>query len=204
MRKLPKIQFITDDLEKIQAACEGGIRFVQLRIKNTGKKEVLEKAREARSICSDYQCILIINDFPDVAKEVDADGVHLGREDMDIEQARQILGDKKIIGGTANTGKDLIQLQQKKVDYIGLGPYRYTLTKEKLSPVLGKSGYNDLLESFELDIPVYAIGGINIEDVDDLLNTPVYGIALSAAINKADDTAKAAEKFINKISSITV
>ncbi|CAL2101905.1 Thiamine-phosphate synthase [Tenacibaculum sp. 190130A14a] len=187
---ISKLQYISqgntieEHLEHIQRACSYGVEWVQLRIKNIDEKSILETAKEARAITSHFQTRLIINDFYKVAKEVQADGVHLGKTDTCPEKARRYLGDFYTIGGTANTLEDCKKLVDKKVDYIGLGPFRFTETKKNLSPVLGLKGYELIIDELKKDIPIIAIGGITINDVTSLLATGIHGIAVSGEITQ--------------------
>jgi thiamine-phosphate pyrophosphorylase len=124
----------------------------------------------SKKLCSDYQAVCIINDHVQIAKDVDADGVHLGLKDMSVEKARYILGENKIIGGTANTFSDILQRMVERCDYIGLGPLRFTSTKEQLSPILGFEGYGEIINSLKeksIEIPkIFAIGGVVLEDIN--------------------------------------
>lgn len=116
-------------MKNIDRMCRAGANWIQLRLKNESFDTVLKTAIAAKAICDSFKVTLIINDFPEVAKQVDACGVHLGKEDTCPLDARAILGTQKIIGGTANTLEDCQILLQKQVDYIGLGPLRFTHTK---------------------------------------------------------------------------
>ncbi|WP_405377841.1 thiamine phosphate synthase [Nonlabens sp. Asnod3-A02] len=182
------LQYITqgiapqDHVENIRKACLNGITWVQLRIKNTDYRTVLKTAIEARKITNEFGVKLIINDHYKIAKEVQADGVHLGKTDTCPLIARQYLGNDFIIGGTANTLEDCRILLDKKVDYIGLGPYQFTETKRNLSPILGVKGYRDIVKELKTKTPIIAIGGIAINDVAPILKTGVYGIAVSGVI----------------------
>ena len=173
-----------EHLENIQKACVSGADWVQLRLKNSDTKTILETAKEAREITTRFKAKLIINDHYKVAKEIKADGVHLGKTDECPSKVRTFLGMSYIIGGTANTLEDCRSLLDKKVDYIGLGPYQFTKTKQHLSPVLGVEGYQNLLEELKTETPIIAIGGIVLEDVAKITNTGIYGIAISGAITK--------------------
>lgn len=182
------LQYITqgiapqDHVENIRKVCLNGITWVQLRIKNTDYRTVLKTAIEARKITNEFGVKLIINDHYKIAKEVQADGVHLGKTDTCPLIARQYLGNDFIIGGTANTLEDCRILLDKKVDYIGLGPYQFTETKRNLSPVLGVKGYRDIVKELKTKTPIIAIGGIALNDVAAILKTGVYGIAVSGVI----------------------
>lgn len=204
---ISKLQYITqgntpeDHLENIQKACSSGAEWVQLRLKNLNEKTIIETAKEARVITSHFQTRLIINDFYKVAKEVRADGVHLGKKDVCPEKARRYLGDYYTVGGTANTLEDCKNLLSKKVDYIGLGPFQFTETKKKLSPVLGIDGYELILEELKSEVPIIAIGGITINDVSTLLKTGVYGVAVSREITQNFGSIPAFHKLFNTGSS---
>lgn len=197
-----RFHYLTQDLPDIshqqlaQIACENGIRWIQLRVKKKPFDEWLQIAKEVKQICNQFQTTLIINDNDAIAKEVDADGVHLGKNDMSVAEARAMLGKDKIIGGTANTVEDIEYLQSAGVDYIGLGPYKFTSTKEKLNPILGLDGYSIIQQFNNSTIPIIAIGGIKLEDVQPLMNTGVYGIAVSSAINLADNKPKVINAFL--------
>ncbi|KAF9660111.1 thiamine phosphate synthase [Tenacibaculum sp. Mcav3-52] len=187
---ISKLHYITqgktpeEHLENVQRACASGAEWVQLRLKNLDPKTILKTAQKAREITSHFQTRLIINDYYKVAKEIKADGVHLGKTDTCPLKAKEYLGDLYIVGGTANTLEDCKMLLEKKVDYIGLGPYQFTETKKNLSPVLGTTGYQMLLEELKTTTPIIAIGGITIEDVSEVINTGVYGVAVSGAITQ--------------------
>ena len=153
--------------------------------KNAIENEVLQIALQVKGVTERYNCTYIINDYPQIAKEVDADGLHLGLDDMPIAQARKIIGPEKIVGGTANTLVHVLQRYNEQCDYIGLGPYRFTATKEKLSPILGLDGYALImnhLKELNIQTPIYAIGGIKEEDIPPILQTGIYGVALSGLI----------------------
>lgn len=192
---IEKLQYITQTvpgvthLEMVREVCEAGCKWVQLRMKETSSIKILDAAIKAVQICREHGAKIIINDYPHEALVAYADGVHLGKEDMEPERARDLLGDNIIIGGTANNFADIERLMKAEVDYIGLGPFRFTETKKKLAPVLGIEGYRSLLIrmgiQFEKQIPVIAIGGILQEDVEDILATGVHGIAISGLISRS-------------------
>lgn len=187
---ISKLQYISQGatpekhLVNIQNACTAGSEWVQLRLKNQTDEVILETAKKAREITNHFQTRLIINDHYKIAKQVNADGVHLGKTDACPAVVREYLGKLFIIGGTANTLEDCKTLLEKQVDYIGLGPFRYTTTKKNLSPILGLEGYQVLLEELNTETPVIAIGGIVLEDVSPLLKTNIHGIAVSGEITK--------------------
>lgn len=171
-----------DHLDNIENACRSGADWVQLRLKNLEHATLLTTAEKAREITSNFKTRLIINDHYKIAKLVEADGVHLGQTDACPMDARKHLYSWQIVGGTGNTIQDCKILIDKKVDYIGLGPFRFTNTKHNLSPILGLDGYENLLQSLKIEIPIIAIGGISLDEVPEILKTGVYGIAVSGEI----------------------
>lgn len=172
----------------IRKVLDNGIKWVQVRWKNAPENELINLCEISKQLCSKYQSVCIINDHVQIAKEIDADGVHLGLNDSAIEEARLILGENKIIGGTANTLSDVIQRIKESCDYIGLGPLRFTTTKEKLSPVLGFEGYQAIIDGVReksIDIPkIFAIGSVTLEDILPLQEIGIYGVAVSGLITK--------------------
>ncbi|UYQ92766.1 thiamine phosphate synthase [Chitinophaga horti] len=174
-------------VENIRLACEAGCRFIQLRVKNESPEAWLRLAVEAKAVCDFYEAALFINDNPGIALKVQAAGVHLGLNDLSVADARKILGPRFIIGGTANEAAHIRKHEAEGADYIGLGPFRFTTTKEKLSPVLGLDGYRRVLAEAASPLPVLAIGGILREDIDGLLNAGLHGIAVSGLITHAED-----------------
>lgn len=189
---LSRIQYISDgrtfsDQERnIRKALDSGIKWLQLRWKFGREKELHQLAELSRTLCELYQATFIINDHLHLAKELDADGIHLGLQDESILSARAVLGNEKIIGGTANSFQDVLQRIQEECDYIGLGPLRFTSTKQKLSPVLGFSGYQEIIQRLKNEKvqypPIYAIGGIKEQDLTKLLQAGIYGVAVSSLI----------------------
>ena len=186
-----KLQYISqgntpkEQADNIAAALDGGCQWIQLRFKNATDSELLLVAEQVRMVCQQYHATFIVNDHVHVALEVDADGVHLGLKDTAIAVARTTLGLKKIIGGTANTIEDVMKRVSEKCDYVGLGPFRFTSTKEKLSPVLGISGYINIMQHLaekNINMPVYAIGGVTCDDLAALVDAGVHGIAVSGVI----------------------
>ena len=160
-------------------------------------QEVLDAAYKAKAITEKYNRKLIINDNVAIAKEVGAAGVHLGKEDMPVAEARKILGDNAIIGATANTVADVVYLNSQPIDYIGLGPYRFTYTKKNLSPVLTENTIRDF--NSISNKPVLLVGGILLDDINDINAMGAYGVAVSGAIANAENTVQAAQHFVEKI-----
>jgi len=196
MKEIDSLHYISQNatdgsqLTAIKHALDAGCKWIQLRLKNQSSSEIKAQALAAKQLCLTYNAKLILNDYPLIAVEVEADGLHLGLSDMAIPEAREIVGPHMIIGGTANTFSHVQQRIVEKVDYIGLGPYRFTKTKEKLSPILGLAGYRSILRQLDdanLSIPIIAIGGILPDDIPSLLELGVHGIAISGAITFADE-----------------
>lgn len=191
-----------DYLQSVEIALSGGCRQIQLRIKDASPDEVEKTGREAKSLCEKYNASLYIDDYVEVCKNIQADGVHLGKNDMNPVEARKILGSRFIIGGTANTFDDIKNLHESGVDYIGLGPFRFTTTKKNLSPVLGLQGYQQIIKQCRdnnINLPVLAIGGITIQDIPAILKTGVSGIALSSTILQSDDPIQETKNIIQLI-----
>lgn len=183
-------------------ACQGGVKWVQLRVKDRAPSTWKEIAIETLQVCRKYHAKLIINDNPSLVKEIGADGVHLGKTDMDPKEARKILGPNYIIGGTANDFDDVLRLHEAKVDYIGLGPFRFTTTKDKLSPILGIKGYQEIMDQcsvHHIKTPIIAIGGILPADLSSILMTGIYGVAVASAINLGADKKDKAAEYLNII-----
>lgn len=189
---MEKLQYISQGSTKqeqeqnIRKALDNGIKWVQIRWKNAPENELMSLCEVSKQLCSEYQSICIINDNVQLAKIIDADGVHLGLSDGSTEEARIILGESKIIGGTANTISDVIQRMNESCDYIGLGPLRFTSTKEKLSPILGFEGYQEIIDQIlekGMTVPkIFAIGGVDLEDIQALQQIGIYGVAVSGQI----------------------
>lgn len=200
--QISRFHYLTQDLPDIshqelaEIACKNGIRWIQLRVKNKPFEDWLQIAKDVKQICNHFQTTLIINDHAEIAKAVDADGVHVGKNDVTVLAARKIVGESKIIGATANTLEDIITHQKNGVNYIGLGPYKFTKTKEKLNPILGLEGYSIIQQSNNSSIPIIAIGGIQLEDVQPLMSTGIHGVAVSSVINLADDKPKVISSFL--------
>lgn len=199
------IQFITHTTSSINyeesamLALQGGCRWIQLRIKGASDGEVEPVALRLLKACHEADATFILDDRVELCKKIKADGVHLGRHDMPVNQAREYLGHEFIIGGTANTFDEIRTLKYQSADYIGCGPYRYTTTKENLAPLLGPDGYTKIMQQVkaeELRIPICAIGGITLDDVIPILQTGIKGIAISGAVLRADNPVEMMQRFL--------
>ena len=182
------VQFITHFTASIsysdsaRIALEGGCRWVQLRMKDASSEELKATAVQVQELCRQYGATFIIDDHVELVKQIGADGVHLGKLDMPIKEARERLGKDFIIGGTANTFEDIRQHATDGADYIGCGPFRFTTTKQKREE--------------GITIPVVAIGGITREDIPSLKASGLSGIALSGGILKAENPVREMETII--------
>ena len=203
-----QLQFITNQWSEtsvprqVEEVCKGGGRWIQLRLKDTDPDIWQETGKEVHKICRKYGAKLIINDHVEFAFRMHADGVHLGKEDMNPKKARQILGPEKIIGGTANSAEEIIKLYHKGVNYAGLGPFRHTETKQKLAQTLGYEGIKNIVEilrSRDISIPIFAIGGIETEHIPELLETGIHGVVVSSSIANSPDIQKATHQFIHTL-----
>lgn len=202
------LQFITHKNERhgyldgAEAALSGGCRWIQLRMKDESDESVIAAGRRLAPLCRAAGATFIIDDHVALVDAIGADGVHLGKNDMPVAEARRILGPDRIIGATANTFDDIAAAVAAGADYIGLGPFRFTETKKRLSPILGLEGYRDIMAHCRragYTIPVVAIGGITPEDIEAIMATGVSGIALSGTILRAADPAAATSQIINLI-----
>ena len=190
------VQFITHRNERFgyvdgaRMALEGGCKWIQLRMKGATDDEVRAAAAAIQPLCKQHEAVFVIDDRVALAKELKADGVHLGKNDMPVGEARHVLGEDFIIGGTANTFEDIERLHREGADYIGCGPFRITTTKQNLAPVLGLDGYFTLVNRMRaagILLPVVAIGGIRFDDIPGIMRTGVHGIAVSGAVLGAPD-----------------
>lgn len=203
-----KLQYISqgktieEQLYNIHQALDAGCDWVQMRFKDQNAKNTFALAEAVKLLCEEYLANFIVNDNLYLAQQIAADGVHLGLSDMKIDEARAILGNTKIIGGTANTFEDIENHVKNGCDYIGLGPFRFTTTKEKLSPILGLSGYFEILQKMKknkIEIPVYAIGGITLKDINPLMESGIHGIAVSGMITESDQKKKLIKQLNEKL-----
>jgi thiamine-phosphate pyrophosphorylase len=201
MTNLTRLQYISqgntfdEQYQNICSALDAGVKWIQLRWKNADSRELFQLAEKVYLLCEHYNSIFTINDYPEIAATLNCNGVHLGLNDMSVNEARKILKPQQWIGGTANTLNDVLQRIEEKVTYIGLGPFRFTTTKEKLSPILGLEGYKNILSNIKTDIPIYAIGGITEEDIVPLMETGIYGVVISSAITNAKDKIRYIQKL---------
>jgi thiamine-phosphate pyrophosphorylase len=180
----------------VAQAIEGGAQMVQLRDKKSSDAEFLELARRIHKVTLKKKIPLIINDRVDVARIVDAEGVHLGGEDLPVKETRKILGSKRIIGASASDIKTAKIKEKEGADYIGLCPIFETGSKEIEKPV----GIEILKEAKRiLKVPVFPIGGINLSNLDQIISTGTKKIAVISAIFMAEDVKEAAQNLLKRL-----
>ncbi|MCF0195235.1 MAG: thiamine phosphate synthase [Bacteroidaceae bacterium] len=208
---MTNVQFITHFTDKISyetsaaLALQGGCRWIQLRMKDAEESEIVGAARRVRALCDEVGAKLIIDDHVELVVETGADGVHLGKNDMPIRQARQLLGNGYVIGGTANTFEDVKRIYEEGADYVGCGPFRFTTTKKNLASILGTEGYADILlrmKAEDIKIPLIAIGGITCDDIPALKKIGISGIAISGSILRAADPIAEMKRIVSMQESL--
>ena len=200
------LQFITHPndrysiAEEVQMAIEGGCRWIQLRLKDASDEEFVSVAQDIIPLCQESGSFLVFDDRVELAMRLGVHGVHLGKNDMPPAQAREMMGAEAIIGCTANTAEDILALRGLDVDYVGLGPFRTTTTKSNLSPVIGLEGYRRIVTDVTAagnKLPIVAIGGITIDDIEPLVMAGVNGIAVSGAVINAPDPVDYTSRIMN-------
>lgn len=208
MREIDRLQYITPsgDEELIMRSSrqflEGGGRWIQLRMKGSSREDFIHVGLKLREMCSSYGATFIINDSIEVARATKADGLHLGKSDMGTLAARSLLGSHAIIGRTANTIEDIKLLASEAIDYIGLGPFRFTQTKENLSPIIGLEGYQRIMQECKelgITMPIVSVGGIKEGDIRDIMDSGIYGVAVSGVVSHSGDIPTTTSEIINSI-----
>jgi len=205
-KPISKLHYITTSALLAEQACAGGADWIQLRLKNISYDDYKAEALKVQEVCKRYGATFIVNDSADLALDINADGVHIGKEDILAQwHIDALLARNSIIGCTTNTTGDVLHFKGKPVSYLGLGPFRFTATKQKLSPVLGLDGYKKIFEDLGTSgmspiPPIVGIGGVLPEDVPALLETGLHGVAVSGAITNAADISAATRQFKNILS----
>lgn len=200
-REQMKLYLVTDStnlpeeifLKKVEDALRGGVTMLQIREKDKTTRDYIELAAKTHEIAKKYNVPLIIDDRVDVAMAVDAEGVHLGQSDMQVDKAREILGEKKIIGATTKTVPQALEAYQNGADYLGVGAIYPTTTKVK-TVLTSVDTLTDICNS--VPIPANAIGGLNKNNIDVLKDAPIAGICVVSAIMKAEDSYEAAKELL--------
>ncbi|WP_407453354.1 thiamine phosphate synthase [Methanobrevibacter sp.] len=192
----------SDDVEKflntIEEAMKGGVTVVQIREKTAETIDFYNLALKVKEITAKYNVPLIINDRVDVALAIDADGVHVGQSDMPCDVTRRLIGEDKILGVSAATIDEAKKAQKDGADYIGSGAVFSTATKDD-APSITKKDLKEIVES--IDIPVVAIGGINLKNACELTDTGIAGLSVVSAIMSADNPKKASEELLKIFNS---
>ncbi len=206
---ISRFHYLTQDLPgqthtgQVLTACQAGANWVQYRCFTKDDAGLLADLNELAAICDDWGATLIVTDHYHLLDKADVQGVHMENMEADFAAIRTHIGPDKTLGASAHTLSQLVKLHQSGVvDYAGCGPYAHTDTKPNNFPLLGVEGYRLLMQQLrgqDIDLPVLAVGGIRLEDVEALLQTGVYGLAVSAAVNKAQNPGKALEEIYKKI-----
>ncbi|HVW95708.1 MAG TPA: thiamine phosphate synthase [Mucilaginibacter sp.] len=203
---IARFHYLTQDLrsrshlKQATIACEAGANWIQYRCLTKPDDELVDEINEIAAICDDWGTTLILTNHYHLLGRVDAQGVHIEDFDADFRSIRRAIGRDKTLGASATNLRQLTALQGTGVvDYCGYGPFAVTNTKPNNFSLLGFDGYRELQKHPEIRIPVIAVGGIHIEDVDPLVKTGVYGIAVSAAVNLSVDPGRAFKEFHKKI-----
>ncbi len=184
---------------QIEAALQGGVTCLQLREKHLDKEELLEEAKRVKKICESYQVPLILNDDVELMLASDADGVHVGQQDMDARMARELIGPDKILGVSARTVEQALKAEQAGADYLGVGAIFGTSTKEDAK----KIDYQTLQDICRaVKIPVVAIGGVSAENVEELAGSGICGVAAVSAIFAPKDVQKAAAELKKRMAKM--
>jgi thiamine-phosphate pyrophosphorylase len=202
------LQFITDGqtveeiIKQSEMVIKGGCRWIQVRMKDAADDDVRNVVKAIHTLALKNGATLILDDRVELANELNVDGVHLGKDDMSPSDARKILGDRAIIGATANTIDDVLRLAKLPINYLGIGPFRFTSTKKRLAPTLGLEGYIAIIvemNRYGIKLPVVAIGGIRLTDIPSILGTGVSGVAVSGAIAHAEHPDVVTREFLEEL-----
>lgn len=181
-----------DSLAVAKELIAGGVDLIQYRDKISTKNEIIKTAERLKRL----NISLIINDYPEIAKKVDAIGVHIGQDDVAVKIAREILGKEKIVGKSTHNLEQVLQAQRDGVDYIGIGPVFRTNTKKDAVPI----GV-DILKKISriINIPAFAIGGISIDNIDKILSAGINRVAVAGAILGSDNIKKTVREFVKRL-----
>jgi thiamine-phosphate pyrophosphorylase len=205
---IEKLHFITHDIpqhthiEQAQIACSAGAKWIQYRCLTKTDEQLLEDIHAIADICDDWGATLIVTDHVHLNGKADIQGFHIENMEADFEKLREQLGEAVTIGGSANTLENLIRIAGESVDYAGFGPFYNTITKPNDYPLLALTDYQKAvseLKQLGIDLPILAVGGVTKNDIDPLMATGIFGIAVSAAINQAEDMHEAYLDFYDRI-----
>jgi thiamine-phosphate pyrophosphorylase len=208
MKYIEKLQYITHDIpdlshiEQVQLACEAGAKWIQYRCFSKNEEELLNDINSVAEICDDWGTTLIVTNHIHLNGKADLQGFHIEDSKADFLALRKLVGDDITLGGSVNNVEDVIRLAEQGVDYVFLGPSSAVQTNINSSPFLGIDGYLNsinLLKDSNISIPVLAAGGIKIYDVEPLMQTGIFGIAVSEAIYSADNFIQAYQDFYDLV-----
>ena len=207
---ISNFHFITHDipgkshLEQVQMACEAGANWIQYRCLTKNERDLIAEINEIEKICDDWGATLILTDHCSLLSMVDAQGIHIEDMKADFKAIRERIGETKTLGASANTFEDIQRIVDSGVvDYIGCGPLSDTQTKPNNYSQLGIEGYRRIVEAMEkkgISIPVLAVGGVSLDDVEELVKANIFGIGVSGAVNFAENPASAIKEFRRKLS----
>ncbi|WP_256010727.1 thiamine phosphate synthase [Desertivirga xinjiangensis] len=206
---ISKFHYLSQDLpgrshiDQVQLACQSGANWIQYRCLTKNDEDLLNEMLIIASICDDWGATLIVTDHIHLIDKADVQGVHIEDMQADFNAIRASIGPDKTLGASANTFDDIQRIAKSGVvDYIGCGPYSITLTKPNDYPLLGIEGYKTMIGEMMragIDIPILAVGGIRLEDIEPLMLTGVFGIAVSSAINLAENPGKTLKEIYNQL-----
>ena len=205
---IEKLHFITHDIpqhshiEQVEIACQAGAKWIQYRCLTKGDEELLADINVIGEICDDWGTTLIVTDHIHLKGKGDIQGFHFENLNADFLALRKELGDGFTLGGSANTLEHLIRLAKEGADYAGFGPFKVSTTKPNDFGLIDLESYSKAvkeLERLNIEMPILAVGGINLADVRPLLNSAVYGIAVSSAVNQAENMNAAFQYFYDEV-----
>lgn len=205
---IERLHFITHDIQQLshieqaQIACNAGAKWIQYRCLSKNDDELLKDIHAIAEICDDWGATLIVTDHIHLNGQADIQGFHIEDFDANFIQLRAQLGEPLTIGGSATNLQGLIRLAEEGADYAGFGPFYTTTTKPNNAPLLGIEGYQKAiaeLQRMHIELPVLAVGGVTLSDIDPLMLTGIFGIAASSAINQAEDMSAAYKAFYDRI-----
>lgn len=207
--KFPGILFISSNgdkktlKEELIPLLDAGLKWYQLRLKDKSDNDILDCVNELYTLCRRYNCLFTLNDYTTLAIKMNIDGVHIGKSDENPLTVKKQLDGKQHFGITCNSYNDIVRAKKYNASYVGLGPYQFTFTKKNLSPILGLDGYKEILENLQtekLQIPIVAIGGLNLEAVEKLHEIGINHFAFSSYFigSKGTENFKKIQDYVGK------
>ncbi len=212
-KRISTLQFLTPQptfsdnyFQLIDTVLAAGVRWIQYRDKENNEDDFVKIATATFALCKKYNAAFIINDKVEIAKSLDTHGVHVGQQDLQLLEARKILGTEKIIGVSTNNISQIIKAKNELANYVGFGPFQFTSTKKNLNPIIGLQGYETILQNnffTENNIPIVAIGGIQSFHINILKAAGVKGFAVSSEISLAKNPFEIAKEILELIGEKT-